>query len=439
MTSKGTRTAIILVIIILIAVLLVVLLRSLYITPASSYGTWSDYATTFCLNEGQGCSSQGVQKKYRTCKPNPNTGYGCLDSSGNQNFGTEYTNQTCNTVCYSSIWTDTSTTGCVVFDDSAGTIIAGNQTCRNPNQFNYQKIVRECVANDPSGSNACVKADGSTLANVGDIETVLIPCTTVTDCFQGQWQPCGSNFEVKDCGGGATDCGRVIPDTVPAKCIKNIAGVPTEVSSTECYPPDDPGPCPAKCFNFPCIAYPPNYSNISSFISDNSQDVFVEIQDSTSLDKIEANYTPAQATAAANNQDVFQFSPGYVATQFANTGATIRFRIIPSQAEAANGGFYLVAALPGNGQIGTVRYSTLNMRLEVIPQVSPANLGETLDDVMPRPDLFSITGTGPYKLNLYTLPGPILIDLFCTGPPPCLNLIACNCPCGTCSGICGSC
>jgi hypothetical protein len=436
MTTKGLRTAIILIIIILILVILVVILRSLYTAPVSKYGTWSDFSTTFCLNNGQGCSVSGTQQRYRTCTPNPTTGLGCIDSKGIQTFNMEYIDETCTPVCYSAVWSDNSTSDCSVYTDVTGTTLASSQSCRNPNQFSYIKIERQCVGQDSTGINACLKAD-NTVANLGEIETLLIPCTTVPDCYEGEWQACGSTSEVKDCGGIDTDCGRILLDSTPARCYKNIAGVPTEVASTECYPPDDPGPCPINCFNYPCVAYPPDYSNISSFISDNSQIVFVEIQDSTTLDKIEADYNVSQAQAASNNQDVFPFAPGYVATIFGNTGNVVRFQLVPSQAEAANGAFYLFATLPGNGQTGIVRYSLVDSRLEIIPQTVPQNLGETLDDVIPRPDLFSFTGTGPYSLNLYTLPGPVLLNLFCVAD--CLLLNSCDCPCGICNGICGTC
>lgn len=434
--AKGLRTAIVIVIIIVILLIVTFLLRDTYSVFVSDYGTWSDFSPTFCLNEGQGCNVLGTQKRIRNCTPNPSTGFGCIDTTGKHTFRPESLDQECNVLCFTSVWDEISSTPCSVFDDEDGTMLSATQSCRNPDQFTYISTQRQCVAQDDTGPNACIKQDGSP-AVIGEVESVITPCSTVPDCFQGTWEQCGLGaFTLEDCGGIDTECGEVLAITTPARCVQTIAGEPTEVPPINCYPPDDPGPCPGKCFNFPCIAYPPGYTNIGAFISDGSMDVFVEIEDDVTGDKIEADFTAPQALAASNNEDVFGIGP--VDTKFDSTGDVIRFRLIPSQEFAADGAFYLLATLPGNGQVGICNWD--GSKLVITASVIPTTVGETFDDLLPRPDMFNFTeASSPFIMNLVTPPGPVVLtDLYCSATP-CLVLTACDCPCGTCSGPCGTC
>jgi hypothetical protein len=129
-------------------------------------------------------------------------------------------------------------------------------------------------------------------------------------------------------------------------------------------------------------------------------------------------------SGAIAKQDVLGLY-GPVKTVFANDGlgTRMRFRIIPSQAEVPNGAFYLIGHLPYSGQTGIVSWNGSSLQLNSLP---PLTLGQTFDDVFPRPDLFVFTEpSAPQILALYQLPGPVLTDLFCGGIP-CITVSACD-------------
>ncbi|MFS8160394.1 MAG: hypothetical protein ACMG6E_09365, partial [Candidatus Roizmanbacteria bacterium] len=424
---------------------------------------------------------------------------------GKQTFQPEQTEVTCTPLCRTAIWSDDTITPCTVYDDQSGTMVSGTQTCRNnnPNQYTYTKVQRTCVIKDTSGTNACIKNDGS-VANIGDTENVLFPCASVPDCYLGHWSPCPPSITVSDnCGGSASDCGRVIPDTSNATClIESSPGVFTvDVGATSCNPADDPGPCNRSCFNYPCTTYPTGYadfialfgpfvefyedvtnkylepdfatvsypinpngvsttigSNIVSILSaghpflDGQQ---VDLAGLTATGGISAlilnqtyivaNVTPisfqvqvsfnATSTAlgggvtgtAGYDQGARAMAPspvftssGEVKTKFATTSALdrIRWRLIPSQNEAATEGFYLIGHLPYNAELGIADWNGSVITLNIAPNLS---VGQTYDDV-PGLQLFTLVGAGPaYRLDVYA-PGPIVgPEVYVCGVTPCIR------------------
>lgn len=430
--GDGKLTAAIIIVVIVIVILLLVVFRASYAQSPSDYGEWSPFNTTLCLNEGQGCSVEGTSQRYRTCTPNATTGFGCIDTSGVHTFKPEVEDVPCNVVCFTSVWENVNTTSCSVFDDVQGTILGASQVCRNPDQFTLIKATRECVVQDSTGTNACVKSNGS-LASVGEQETLLIPCSTLPDCFEGEWGPCPpSGITVsEDCGAPSGDCGRLILDSNSAKCFQDIGGNQVEVSSSNCYPPDDPGPCDRQCFNFPCTTYPAGYANISDLISDGSDSVFVELYDSVSGDYLCADWVLTQQADAIAQQDILGTSD--VDTSFQAAGDHMRFRIIPSQLYAADGAFYLLAHLPYSGQTGIAFWNATKITVKEFDL--PGVLGETLDDVLPAEELFNfVGGSAPYILNQY-VPGPTLTDLFCSGVG-CINATLCTEPWNNVDDVC---
>jgi hypothetical protein len=127
---------------------------------------------------------------------------------------------------------------------------------------------------------------------------------------------------------------------------------------------------------------------------------------------------------AMSQQDVLN-DYGPIDTQFASNGVgfRVRFSILPSQAEVANGAFYMIGYLPHNGQRGLMRWTGTALQMIPLPVIG---LGETLDDAVPRPDMFVIQGaTNPRRIKKYTLPGPVLTELFCL-IPNCINIISCT-------------
>lgn len=424
--TKGTFTALIAITVIVIAIVLMVILRSSYAQPRSDFGTWSDYDTTVCLNEGQGCNVKGVSQRYRTCTPNATTGYGCITDAGLHTFKPEITEVECNVVCYTSVWDDVNTAPCKVYDDLAGTTVSGTQTCRNPDQYTYVKSTRVCVPLDSTGTNACIKSNGS-LAAIGETETVTTNCSSIPDCYLGQWGACPILPAIgEDCGGSASECGVLVADQVPAVCYQTIAGEQIPVASSNCYPPDDPGPCPRECFNFPCATYPVGYSNIASLLSDNSESVFVELYESASGDYLCADWASvAQRNDAIANVDVL--GSGEVDIDIIPAGDRIRFRIVPSQLHAADGACYLLAHLPFSGQQGIVGWD--GAKLFVSALTIGGNVGDSLDDITPQLDLFQFTeASEPWILNHYTPGMPAtVVDLYCSALP-CLKATLCTEP-----------
>ena len=519
--AKGAVSAIVIIVVVVILIVAAILFRGTYQRNTGDYGTWSSFTTTVCLNENQPCTTTGTSQKFRTCTPNPTTGFGCIDSNGDQKFDPEVIESSCTPICFSAQWSATTQTPCKVYTNASGTTLAPVQTCRAPGEFTFTKTTKTCTAKDASGVNACVKSDNS-IAAIGEAETTLTPCSSIPDCFPGTWDPCGppQNVTSQDCGGTTSECGEVILGSIPATCTQIIAGIPTQVATSNCNPVDDPGPCVKWCFNYPCTSYPAGFTNVASYLGSfleliktpagtglepfwnhvqigcNANPVattssslnvvittpalhtmlvgqLVDVQgipgpalngipiaELNGLRMITATTgtsvtfqvtTPATSTgsgggilvtleqdpegAAMNNQDVIgAFGP--IDTYFGGNGVgfRVRLRIIPSQAEVAAGAFYLIAHLPHNGQSGLVSWSGSNLVISTLPVIT---LGETLDDVVPRPDLFVFTEAAtPQKLKLYTLPGPVLTDIFC-GVSACINISSCpNFPVSTVGEIC---
>jgi hypothetical protein len=262
MKTKGLVQILVVVVIIVVAILVVFFTRSAYSRNNGNFGTWSAYNQSVCLNEGQGCLVAGTASQYRTCTPNTTTGYGCIDSSGNQTFLPESTSVACTPSCYSSTWQAETITPCTLYSDAAGTIVAGSQTCSVSGQFAYTEETQTCKAFDATGPSACVYPDGSQAA-VGDTQTILSPCYTIPPCYPGTWVPCQTTgFFSENCGGTSTQCGELIAATVPASCIVGS----TTVANSQCDPASDPGPCNGNCFNFPCTTYPAGFASIAAYL-----------------------------------------------------------------------------------------------------------------------------------------------------------------------------
>jgi len=501
MKTKGLVQVLVIVVIIVVAILVIFFTRSAYSRNTNNFGTWSAYDQSVCLNDGQGCLVAGTATQFRTCTPNTTTGYGCLDSNGNQTFLPESTTVTCTPSCYSSTWQTGTTTGCTVYNDAAGTMVASSQTCSLPGQYAFTEEIQTCKTFDATGPSACVYPDGSQAA-VGDTQTVISPCYTIPSCYPGTWVPCQSAGVVSEnCGGTATQCGELIVATVPATCTIGSASVAT----SNCDPSTNPGPCTGNCFNYPCTTYPAGFANDAPYfgyfmeifdgvnaiepawnhvlINCNPDPVVTTISSSTvtintpaphtmpvgnsvmvagsttvggipaaninGLQKITAVTTTSLSfvasvaatstavgggssvtleqdpqTAAMNDQDVLNLY-GPITTQFANDGlgTRVRFTIIPSQAQVPSGAFYFTASLPYSGQTGIVNWNGSAFSISPLPSLM---VGQTFDDVSPQPSLFVFTQPSePQILDLYTLPGPILTDLFCGGIP-CLTTSECT-------------
>lgn len=446
--AKGTFTAIFTIVIIVIILILLFIFRGSYTRDTSKFGTWNTAYTTVCDNGGHGCTTSGTQSSIQTCTPNPKTNYGCIGSDGKITYDPMITKSTCNPTCYSSIWQDLTNTPCQVYLDPNGNTLAGNQSCYNTGQFTLTKEQRQCVAFDASGSNACIRTDGSTAA-VNEIDSITTPCGTIPPCFPGTWKACTDNtLNVQDCGGTAAQCGTVIPANsgTTSICQELVGGVLMTVPDSNCDPSAKPPDCTNDlCFNFPCAAYPSGYSNISNLLSSSDTTVYFELMDNTSLKICQVNYTATQVSEANAPSNILVPSPicppippgdnvcptptgGPVTTIFDNVAnRNLRFNIIPSPANHGTGGFYLFATLPGNTQIGIVSWDSTNMWLVVSELNLPTTSGNSLDDLVPQPQLFAVTGTStPYVLNTQT--GGINTSIITN-----LTFNICACACGTCN------
>jgi len=506
MTQKGLIQTLILVVVLITVVLTVYFLRSLYRRNNADFGTWTDFETTICDNEAQGCTVEGTATRYRICTPNVRTGFGCIDSTGKHTYRDERIPVTCKPACYSAVWSEQDTAGCQVYDDQAHTTLSANQSCKEPPQFTFERKFKTCVAFDATGPVACVRSNGN-LASIGDTEDSYSNCDSVPDCYTGTWAPCPGLVSTLSeyCGGTVAECGAVIPTTSAGVCLIN--DVP--VASSNCYPPDDPGPCPRSCFNYPCDGptWPAGFSNVNAQLGKfvelflggdalvpNWQNVLIAcdpnpiatnsgspnivittpaphglpVGEFVTLSGVIANVngippvdvnglrqiiaaTAATITLVADSnatstgssggssvqveqdplgaailqQDVYNsFGPQVLTFAPSVPGERIRFRIIPSQAEAPSGAFYMVGHLPYNGQPGIMSWNGSALVLNALPVL---NMGETFDDVLPRPHMFTFSEPSePQRLNLYTLPGPVLTDLFCVGPGGCLTFSTCD-------------
>ena len=510
--NKGILQVVVLIVVAIIVIVAVYGFRGSYDHNAANYGTWSDFTTGVCSNNNQACTVAGTSEKFRTCTPNPTTGYGCLDSNNKQTFKPEVISSSCTPTCFSAEWSTTTQSPCTNYTDATGTTLGASQTCRLGSEVTLTKTTRTCIAKDATGSNACVKSDLS-IAAIGDSETILEACSSIPACYPGTWNPCGAatDLTVQNCGGTVGQCGEVIPSNVSAICTQVIGGVPTQVSTSNCDPADNPGPCAKYCFNYPCTAYPAGFSNVSSYLGN-----FLEFVRTSDLKAIEPLWnhvlincagnpistvsgsnvvtitTPAphgmlvgqlvdvqfvsgsnvngipvaqlnglhkitavtpltikftvlsNATStgfgggggvkleqdpegvALSQQDVLN-NYGPIDTQFASNGVgfRIRFSILPSQAEVPSGAFYMIGFLPHNGQRGLMRWTGTALQMIPLPVIG---LNETLDDAIPRPDMFVIQGAAnPRRIKKYTLPGPVLTELFCL-VPNCINIVSCTNP-----------
>lgn len=540
-TRRGITATLIIILIIIILIVLTVVLRNIYARSVSDFGTWTKSNNTLCLNEGQACTIEGISQRYRDCIPNSITGNGCIDSQGVHTYRREVLNVECTPICFETVWDTTTIQPCKVYTDITGTTpkdpqscftnpdCDGQSTCDSgfctecslPGEFRYEKIFRTCVANDTTGTNGCVKNDGS-LALLGESETVLIPCGDIPECFEGNWLPCGApcstdgdclgiqtcennvcqpnNIQSFTCGTLASECGELLLAPITTKC--QIGGQDVDISN--CYPGDDPGPCETSCFNWPCSPFPSGFGNISAYqnefleLFDNSSptmflvadffsiitglandpldtvlgsDIIVvnaighsffenqviglqgvvgpnvngipitEINDFHFIQNVLANSFEIEVTttatstgsdggnsvdtilsqeaiAQAQNQDVF--AVGDVDITFSTVALDrVRLKIIPSQAEVANGAFYMIAHLPYSGQEGIVYWDGAKLIIKSRPIIG---INQTFDDVLPVEDLFAFTtASAPFTLNTY-LPGvptltPILVSfdaLICT-------------------------
>lgn len=509
--KRGNGIAAVAIIVIILVIVLVILFRRLYERSPADFGTWSEVRTTLCLNDGQACTVEGTSLRYRRCIPNPETGNGCIDANGKHTFRDEEEVVSCRPLCFTSAWDNDVSTPCAVYDDIAGTTLAASQTCRNDNpvQYTYSKLSRTCAAKDPTGTNACVKVDGS-LATVGETEQILFPCNTIPECYPGVWQSCPPPIRISEnCGGPAGDCGRVVASSQTAVCtIETSPGVFEEdVTDVACNPLDNPGPCPVECFNYPCTTYPAGYAAFLDLFGD-----FIEMFDNVAGNYIEVDFQTITFPIALNGIDVtsgsnivtvnapgHSFLNGYtvdiagitgpiggipdtnintrhfvsgvtvntfnitvptsatsttsggggggsafqnqlarasapepilntgppILTIFDSAGATerIRFRFIPSQSEAANGGFYLIGYLPYNGEAGIVDWNGSVLVIKPLPILT---VGQTYDDVAGL-QLFTLTDDPePYRLQLYAVGPTIGPEVSTCGGVGCIEVRNCN-------------
>lgn len=143
--ARGNGIAIVVILIIVIIILLVWVFRGIYERSTADFGTWNEFQTTLCLNEGQDCTVEGTSQRFRTCNPNPRTGYGCIDTNGVHTYKPETIDVSCNTLCFTSVFEVTVADPCSVYLDEAGTTLATNQTCRNNNPNHSHKMEQQNV------------------------------------------------------------------------------------------------------------------------------------------------------------------------------------------------------------------------------------------------------------------------------------------------------
>lgn len=284
--NYGTKPALIIVIIILVLIIFAIILQSVYKTPTSQFGTWSPIISTTCLNNGQSCTIKGTATQYQVCTPNPTTGFGCLDDNGNQTFLNKSTTISCNPTCYLALWSNITSTPCQVYTDETATTLAPNQTCvnNNPETFSFSKTSRTCTPFDVTGTNACIKLDGS-VAPIGFTELTNVQCSEIPPCYTGTWLPCTANSETGNCSMVAANCGRVVTTTESKQCQAIVNGVPTIVDPSNCNPLDQGSACTIGCFNLPCGTWPAGYSNITAL-----QGMYIEFKNTITGNTLQADY-----------------------------------------------------------------------------------------------------------------------------------------------------
>ena len=164
----------VIMIVIISVVILVYIFRFNLFGPKdlSLYGTRSSAEISACTVEGKTdydtkCTDKGKQVSITKCIQNPKTGYMCWNGT-KQVTNSEVSTLQCIPTCRSFLWSETSSTPCLVKDAStpinSSVEIYGSPTIQwcAPNNNGFKFKTYECNRIDGSGSNLCTfNCDGN--------------------------------------------------------------------------------------------------------------------------------------------------------------------------------------------------------------------------------------------------------------------------------------
>jgi len=140
----------------IIIIFIIYKFRRNFITNDIKYGVFTDPITTQCTNASGICTEYGTYQEIKTCIPNPITGLGCLNESGNQVFGTIVETKTCLTQCINSLLQVEENKEVRYLDVRTGLDVnIEDYNCYNENILPYTLKSYQCINKDSTGLDSC--------------------------------------------------------------------------------------------------------------------------------------------------------------------------------------------------------------------------------------------------------------------------------------------
>lgn len=175
-------------------------------TSDMGYGSYSEPTLTTCVSETGLCTDEAFQYRIEECIPNKDTGRGCIDENGEQNFKQRVSQVSCIPQCYSGIWkrNKESTCGLENFD-----------SCIENNQLGNRRITLECIAVDSTGINGCITPVRDTVVSIPgcviDLDRSVATCQVgaIVDIDE----ECVLGSEYPTCGHWADETGEILCNT----------------------------------------------------------------------------------------------------------------------------------------------------------------------------------------------------------------------------------
>ena len=152
--------------------------------PSSEFGIYAEPVVGSCMNESGLCSDPGTRTTVQECIINEQTGKGCINSDGEQTFDTIITKESCTLTCRTSVWENITPLNqpCVNPPDpvtgqdpaSSDVCLPLLNPCDDDKPLNGTKeLTYKCVANDPTGYNACTSLELTKLTGPTGVQSMV--------------------------------------------------------------------------------------------------------------------------------------------------------------------------------------------------------------------------------------------------------------------------
>lgn len=199
--------AVIIIIVFFILIVIGLWFAVKYSVKPQLYGTWSQPTSTNCINATY-CSDVGEITTREICTPNPVTGWGCQNDSGQQTFAPRIVIQECHLACQASVWRIEQSDCIVDAEDNTSCIMGiqppvfGSTEAITDTSSGTQTTTYTCVPHDPTGLNNCILIQPTQVVTttgevqtvyqtvvheIGDIVTETNSCNTYSNPQCGQW------------------------------------------------------------------------------------------------------------------------------------------------------------------------------------------------------------------------------------------------------------